>query len=118
MATPAVSWGIIGCGDVCEKKAGPALQGADGSELVAVMRRSADKAKDFAARHNVPLFFDDAQALASCDRVTAVYVASPPSCHLEHARVVSTAPSSTLILSPNLKNGASLVVEYSGTPIT
>jgi hypothetical protein len=49
-----VRWGIIGVGDVCEVKAGPALQKADGSKLVAVMRRNADKAKDFAVRHGVP----------------------------------------------------------------
>jgi hypothetical protein len=49
-----VRWGIIGVGDVCEVKAGPAFQKAEGSKLVAVMRRNADKAKDFAVRHGVP----------------------------------------------------------------
>ena len=49
-----VKWGIIGCGDVCEVKSGPALQQADGSELVAVMRRDAALAADFARRHDVP----------------------------------------------------------------
>ncbi|MHC4758476.1 MAG: gfo/Idh/MocA family oxidoreductase, partial [Planctomycetota bacterium] len=31
-----VRWGIIGCGNVTEKKSGPAFYKADGSELVAV----------------------------------------------------------------------------------
>src|SRR5581483_10952121 len=35
-----IRWGIIGCGDVCERKSGPALQKAAGSALVAVMRRN------------------------------------------------------------------------------
>lgn len=45
-----VRWGIIGVGDVTEIKSGPVLQQADRSELVAVMRRSGDKAADFARR--------------------------------------------------------------------
>jgi len=41
-----IRWGIIGCGDVTEVKSGPALQRADGSALVAVMRRDRAKAED------------------------------------------------------------------------
>jgi 1,5-anhydro-D-fructose reductase (1,5-anhydro-D-mannitol-forming) len=47
-------WGIIGCGDVTEVKSGPGFQKADGSSLVAVMRRDLSKAQDFARRHDVP----------------------------------------------------------------
>ena len=49
-----IRWGMIGCGDVAEVKSGPALQKADGSALVAVMRRERDKAEDYARRHDVP----------------------------------------------------------------
>jgi predicted dehydrogenase len=50
----SISWGIIGCGDVTEKKSGPAIYKVPGSSLVAVMRRDAEKAKDYALRHDVP----------------------------------------------------------------
>ncbi|MCA1595433.1 MAG: gfo/Idh/MocA family oxidoreductase, partial [Chloroflexi bacterium] len=50
----AVRWGIIGCGSVTEVKSGPGFQQADGSSLVAVMRRDGDKARDYAERHGVP----------------------------------------------------------------
>ena len=43
-----VRWGIIGCGDVTEIKSGPGLQKADGSALVAVMRRNGALAADYA----------------------------------------------------------------------
>jgi hypothetical protein len=46
-----VRWGIIGCGDVTEKKSGPALYTVPGSRLVAVMRRDAARAADYARRH-------------------------------------------------------------------
>jgi 1,5-anhydro-D-fructose reductase (1,5-anhydro-D-mannitol-forming) len=46
-------WGILGCGDVTEVKSGPGFQKADGSSLVAVMRRDLSKAQDYATRHGV-----------------------------------------------------------------
>ena len=49
-----VRWGIIGCGDVTEVKSGPAFQKVENSELVAVMRRTGELAKDYAKRHHVP----------------------------------------------------------------
>ena len=58
-----ISWGIIGCGDVTEKKSGPAFNKVNQSMLIAVMRRNADKAADYAKRHNVPLWYNDATAL-------------------------------------------------------
>lgn len=80
-----IRWGIIGCGDVCERKSGPGFQRATGSRLVAVMRRQRALAEDFARRHGVPRFYDDADELVSDPEVDAVYVATPPGTHLEHA---------------------------------
>ena len=94
MAAP-VRWGILGCGDVCEVKSGPALQRASGSELVAVMRRTPGAAKDFAQRHGVPKWFEDAKALVDCEDVTAVYVASTPAAHYEHAKLAAEVRAPT-----------------------
>ena len=54
VTTQQINWGIIGCGNVTECKSGPAFNQVTGSKLVAVMRRSAEKARDYAARHQVP----------------------------------------------------------------
>jgi len=48
-----IRWGIIGCGNVTEIKSGPAYQKTKGFELVAVMRRDAEKSADYAQRHGV-----------------------------------------------------------------
>jgi 1,5-anhydro-D-fructose reductase (1,5-anhydro-D-mannitol-forming) len=80
-----VRWGIVGCGDVTEKKSGPAFKKANGSALVAVMRRTAALARDYALRHGVPRWYDDADALIADPQVDAVYVATPPSSHAEIA---------------------------------
>ena len=53
-----INWGIIGAGDVAEVKSGPAFQKVENSNLIAVMRRNAEKAKDFAERHKVPFWYD------------------------------------------------------------
>lgn len=80
-----IRWGIIGCGDVTEKKSGPAFNKVPGSALVAVMRRDADKAKDYAERHAVPKWYTDAAQLINDPEVDAIYVATPPGSHEMYA---------------------------------
>jgi len=84
MIKGTVKWGIIGCGDVTEIKSGPAFQKVDNSELIAVMRRNGDKAADYAKRHNVPKWYDNADKLINDPDVNAIYVATPPSSHAEY----------------------------------
>jgi predicted dehydrogenase len=80
----AIHWGIIGAGNVCERKSGPAFYKIEHSSLTAVMRRDADKAKDFALRHGVPKYYTDADSLIYDADIDAVYVATPPSLHKEY----------------------------------
>ena len=79
-----INWGIIGCGDVTEIKSGPAFNKIKYSSLVAVMRRNADKAKDYATRHRVPKWYSDAGQLINDPEVNAIYVATPPLSHEEY----------------------------------
>jgi predicted dehydrogenase len=76
-----IRWGILGCGDVTEVKSGPALKKAGSSSLVAVMRRDAAKARDYAERHRVGRWYADAEALIADPDVDAIYVATPPASH-------------------------------------
>ncbi len=80
-----VNWGIIGCGDVCEKKSGPSFSKIEHSNLVAVMRRNLDKVKDYAQRHKVDRYYTDADQLIADIDVDAVYIATPPSTHMLYA---------------------------------
>ena len=79
-----INWGIIGCGDVTEIKSGPAFNKVPDSSLVAVMRRDGEKAKDYAHRHGVPKWYDDASKLINDPDVNAIYIATPPSSHQEY----------------------------------
>lgn len=80
-----IKWGFIGCGDVTEKKSGPAFNKVRGSEIHAVMRRTASKAKEYAKRHGIPKWYNDADKLINDPEVNAVYVATPPGSHAEYA---------------------------------
>jgi len=76
-----INWGIIGCGDVTEVKSGPAFNKVANSSLVAVMRRNAAKAADYAKRHNVSRWYTNADELIADPQVNAIYIATPPDSH-------------------------------------
>ncbi|WP_196938032.1 Gfo/Idh/MocA family protein [Sphingobacterium pedocola] len=80
-----VRWGMIGAGNVTEVKSGPAFYKIGDSRLVAVMARTLDKVKDYAQRHEVPTYYTNAQQLIDDPEVNAIYVATPPSTHMEYA---------------------------------
>jgi predicted dehydrogenase len=79
-----IKWGIIGCGNVTELKSGPAFNKVPNSKLAAVMRRDAVKAADYAQRHGVEQWFNDAEKMMDEAGLDAIYVATPPAQHLEY----------------------------------
>lgn len=93
-------WGIIGCGDVTERKSGPAYQKSDGFALHAVMRRDATKAADYALRHGVPKYYADADVLINDPEIDAVYIATPPDTHKYYALKVAEAGKPCCIEKP------------------
>ena len=101
-----IRWGIIGCGDVTEVKSGPAFYKIEGSELVAVMRRDGDKARDYAQRHQVPRWYDQADALIADAEVDAVYIATPPDSHAEYTIQVARAGKPVYVEKPMARNHA------------
>ncbi len=101
-----IRWGIIGCGDVTEVKSGPGFQKAEHSELIAVMRRNGDLAKDYAIRHQVPKWYDQADLLINDSEVDAIYVATPPSSHKEYALRCAQAGKPVYVEKPMALNFA------------
>ena len=99
-----IRWGIIGCGDVTEVKSGPALQNVKGSKLVAVMRRNGKLAEDYARRHGVDKWYEDANALIHDPDINAVYIATPPSSHKEYTLSVAQAGKIVYVEKPMAMN--------------
>lgn len=99
-----INWGFIGCGEVTEKKSGPAFSMVSGSNVVAVMSRSAEKAKSYAERHHIKHWYTDAQALLDDPLVNAVYIATPPSTHATFAIMAMKAGKPVYIEKPMAAN--------------
>src|SRR3979490_889057 len=95
-----INWGIIGCGDVTEIKSGPAFNKVKNSSLIAVMRRDAEKAKDYARRHQVPKWYSNADELITDPDVNAIYVATPPSSHEEYTLAAVKAGKPVYVEKP------------------
>lgn len=101
-----IRWGIIGCGDVCEVKSGPGFRKASNSALVAVMRRNGAAAADYARRHGVPRWYDDAAQLIGDPEVDAVYIATPPGNHLDYTRMAAEAGKPVYVEKPMARSHA------------
>ena len=95
-----INWGFIGCGEVTEKKSGPAFNEVEGSQVVAVMSRSENKARSYAERHHVRKWYTDAQELIDDPDVNAIYIATPPSSHATFAIMAMRAGKPVYIEKP------------------
>ncbi len=95
-----IKWGFIGCGEVTEKKSGPAFNEVEGSQVVAVMSRSEDKARGYAERHHIRKWYTDAAQLIDDPDVNAVYIATPPSSHAAYAIMSMRAGKPVYIEKP------------------
>ncbi|BCS86527.1 MULTISPECIES: Gfo/Idh/MocA family protein [Prevotella] len=95
-----ISWGFIGCGEVTEKKSGPAFNEVDGSHVEAVMSRSESKARSYAERHNIPKWYTDAQELVDDPNINAIYIATPPSSHATFAIMAMKAGKPVYVEKP------------------
>jgi len=105
-----INWGIIGCGNVTEVKSGPAFNKVADSRLVAVMRRNAELAEDYARRHNIPRFYTNADDLINDSEINAVYIATPPLNHAEYALKTLKAGKPVYIEKPMALNYAECVM--------
>lgn len=99
-----IKWGFIGCGDVTERKSGPAFNMVEGSMVQAVMSRDIKKAKSYAQRHNIAKWYDDAQELVDDPDVNAIYIATPPSSHATFAIMAMKAGKPVYIEKPMAAN--------------
>ncbi len=64
----------------------------------------AKKAADYAKRHNVPRWYDDADALINDPEVNAIYVATPPDTHAKYAIRSMRAGKPVYVEKPMARN--------------
>ena len=95
-----VNWGIIGVGDVTEIKSGPAFNKVENSNILMVMRRNLDKAKDYAERHSIPSYTNNADDILNNPEINAIYIATPPSTHAEYTIKTAKAMKHVYVEKP------------------
>ncbi len=95
-----IRWGFIGCGEVTEKKSGPAFAEVEGSVVEAVMSRNEAKARSYAERHGIAKWYTDPQELIDDPDVNAIYIATPPSSHATFAIMAMKAGKPVYVEKP------------------
>jgi predicted dehydrogenase len=101
-----IRWGMIGCGDVAEVKSGPGFYKARNSQLVAVMRRNGALAADYAHRHGVPRWHDNAEAIIRAPDIDAIYIATLTDTHCDYAVRCAAAGKPVYVEKPMAMNHA------------
>lgn len=95
-----ISWGFIGCGEVTEKKSGPAFNDVEGSHIEAVFARHEEHARSYAERHHIKKWYTDPQELIDDPEINAIYVATPPSSHATFAIMAMKAGKPVYVEKP------------------
>lgn len=72
--------------------------------LEAVCSRTRERGEEFAARHGIPRVFTSLEAMAACDTVDAVYIATPNSTHAEYALLCMSHGKHVLCEKPMAAN--------------
>jgi predicted dehydrogenase len=102
----AISWGLIGAGDIVRKRVGEALRHGRGCELAAVSRANADRVEVFAHEVGARRWYADWRDLVKDDEIDAVYVATPVHLHAEQTIAAAEAGKHVLCEKPMAMNVA------------
>jgi predicted dehydrogenase len=95
-----VGWGVIGCSDIVERRAGDAIRRQPRSRLVAFHSRQKARAEAFAAAFGAVDAYDDVARLLADDRIHIVYVATEVDRHAELAIAAARAGKHVLVEKP------------------
>jgi predicted dehydrogenase len=99
-----IGWGIVGCGDIANKRVAPAINEQPDSDLVAFFSHTKSRAEDFAHRHGARRACDDLDTLLSDPEVHAIYVASPQGRHCHETIAAAEAGKHVLCEKPMAMN--------------
>ena len=101
-----VRWGLIGCGDIAQKRVAPALRDLALSEFVAVSRAQSDLAESFAKQFGAKRWFADWRDMVRDKEVDAIYIATPVQLHAPQAVAAAEAGKHVLCEKPMALNVA------------
>lgn len=101
-----VRYGILGFGYFAERAIMPALRSSPNSELVAIQKRSLQKAREKAAEHGIRMAFDSAEQLVAHPQVDAVFIVSANNAHHGETITAARAGKHVLVEKPMALNSS------------
>lgn len=96
----SIRWGVVGAGNVCERKAGPPLYSVPGSEMTLLHRRDRAAGEDFVQRHGNGRYVETFEELVHSTEIDAVYIATPHAMHAEQTIAALQAGKHVLVEKP------------------
>ena len=97
-------WGLIGCGDIAQRRVAPALRDLPSCELIAVNRAQSELAPAFAKEFGARRWYLDWKKLLLDEDIDAVYIATPVHLHAEQAVAAAEAGKHVLCEKPMAMN--------------
>lgn len=79
----ALKWGVLGAGSVAQRRAMPAINRANDTELYALLSRDEERAKRLAAEHGAPVYYTTVEELLADAALDGIYVSTPVYLHCE-----------------------------------
>jgi predicted dehydrogenase len=101
-----LKWGLIGAGDIAQRRIAPALRDLSNCDLLAVSRNRAELVEDFAAEFGARKWYANWRDLIGDDEIGAVYIATPVYLHKEQAIAAARAGKHVLCEKPMALNVA------------
>ena len=78
-----INWGFVGTGNIASSLA-PAVKKTEGAVLYGCAARSLEKARSFAEKWDIPVFYGSYDELIADSKIDVIYIATP---HMNHAEL-------------------------------
>jgi predicted dehydrogenase len=95
-----LNWGLVGCGDIANKRVAPAIKSQADSILLAVMSPDKEELEGFKSKHNIPEGYLSLEDMLANSSINAIYVATPIFLHYEIALKALKAGKHVLVEKP------------------
>jgi 1,5-anhydro-D-fructose reductase (1,5-anhydro-D-mannitol-forming) len=96
----SIGWAIISAGDFADSRGAPAINQAQGAELVAVSSRDQGRAEAFAEKHGAKIAYSSVEDVLTDSRIDAVYITAPNHLHALYTTMAAKAGKHVLVEKP------------------
>lgn len=95
-----INWGLIGCGEISQKRVAPAIKGAPKSRIIAAMSPFEEELNDFVEKFAITKKYTKIEDILGDEEINAVYIATPVFTHYELALAALKSGKHVLLEKP------------------